>query len=226
MDPDYQLNGLLAYSFENGSLLTGPFQIDPELGHITLQGTLDREQQDTYSVIHCSRTVTEISLPSIGSSTAGMSVNTAKMIFTDTLYQMMSVFCLQLIVTAADQRGRGLNVRRTTAPFTVRVLDVNDSIPFFVNSVSMWYSSRMMCPDFQYTNRPCSDMTWEFLRATHKRWLLVMCKEMTTTLDPMLSSTTTFLEAVSVTGLQWDSKQHLACFITILINHNSDVLYR
>jgi len=51
MDPDYQLNGLLAYSFENGSLLSGPFQIDPELGHIILQGTLDREEEDTYSVL-------------------------------------------------------------------------------------------------------------------------------------------------------------------------------
>ena len=66
MDPDYQLNGLLAYSFENGSLLTGPFQIDPELGHITLQGALDREQQDTYSVIrYCGI---------VASSAVGMSV--------------------------------------------------------------------------------------------------------------------------------------------------------
>jgi len=58
MDPDYQLNGLLAYSFDNGSLLNGPFQIDPELGHIILQGTLDREEEDTYSVISYCRIVT------------------------------------------------------------------------------------------------------------------------------------------------------------------------
>ena len=49
-DPDYQLNGYLAYSFENGFLLKGPFQIDPEHGHVTLQGTLDRENEDSYSV--------------------------------------------------------------------------------------------------------------------------------------------------------------------------------
>ena len=49
-DPDYQLNGYLAYSFENNSLLKGPFQIDPEHGRVTLQGTLDREEQDSYTV--------------------------------------------------------------------------------------------------------------------------------------------------------------------------------
>ena len=44
---------------------------------------------------------------------------------------------MQLTVIAADQRGRGPNVRRTVTVFTVRVLDVNDNVPFFTNSVSM-----------------------------------------------------------------------------------------
>lgn len=40
------------------------------------------------------------------------------------------------MVTAADQRGRGLNVRRTSAALRVRVLDVNDNIPFFTQVVN------------------------------------------------------------------------------------------
>jgi len=41
------------------------------------------------------------------------------------------------MVIAADQRGRGLNVRRTSATLRVSVLDINDSIPFFTQAVNI-----------------------------------------------------------------------------------------
>ena len=47
------------------------------------------------------------------------------------------------MVIAADQRGRGLNVRRTSAPLRVRVLDINDNIPFFTQVVNISHTCRL-----------------------------------------------------------------------------------
>lgn len=49
-DPDYQLNALVAYSFENNSGVSGPFELDRETGELWTRETLDREQTASYSV--------------------------------------------------------------------------------------------------------------------------------------------------------------------------------
>ena len=53
-DPDFQLNGIVNYYFQNLTISKGPFQIDRETGRITLRpdpdGELDRETMDSYEV--------------------------------------------------------------------------------------------------------------------------------------------------------------------------------
>ena len=53
-DPDFQLNGIVNYYFQNLTLSQGPFQINRETGAITLRsgddGALDRERVDFYEV--------------------------------------------------------------------------------------------------------------------------------------------------------------------------------
>ena len=54
VDPDFQLNGIVVYTFENLTLTKGPFQIDRESGEIQvrsgMEGRLDRETTPTYDV--------------------------------------------------------------------------------------------------------------------------------------------------------------------------------
>lgn len=54
VDPDFQLNGIVVYTFENLSLTKGPFQIDRESGEIRvrsgMEGRLDRETTPSYDV--------------------------------------------------------------------------------------------------------------------------------------------------------------------------------
>ncbi len=54
MDPDFQLNGIVGYYFENLTLLRGPFQINRDSGEIRLrtdmEGELDREVTEFYEV--------------------------------------------------------------------------------------------------------------------------------------------------------------------------------
>ena len=54
VDPDFQLNGIVVYTFENLSLTKGPFQIDRESGEVRvrsgMEGRLDRETTPTYDV--------------------------------------------------------------------------------------------------------------------------------------------------------------------------------
>ena len=53
-DPDFQLNGIVIYTFENLTITKGPFQIDRESGEIRvrpgMEGNLDRETISTYDV--------------------------------------------------------------------------------------------------------------------------------------------------------------------------------
>ena len=53
-DPDFQLNGIIIYTFENLTTSKGPFQIDRETGEVTLrsgpEGRLDRETEPSYDV--------------------------------------------------------------------------------------------------------------------------------------------------------------------------------
>lgn len=53
-DPDFQLNGIVIYTFENLTITKGPFQIDRESGEIRvrpgMEGNLDRETIPTYDV--------------------------------------------------------------------------------------------------------------------------------------------------------------------------------
>ena len=54
VDPDFQLNGIVVYTFENLTLTKGPFQIDRESGEIRvrsgMEGRLDRETIPSYDV--------------------------------------------------------------------------------------------------------------------------------------------------------------------------------
>ncbi len=50
------------------------------------------------------------------------------------------VLDVQLTVVASDQSGVGPQVRSTTATFSVRVLDENDNVPTFTQSVRLDYS--------------------------------------------------------------------------------------
>ena len=54
VDPDFQLNGIVIYTFQNLTLTKGPFQIDRESGEIRLrsgmEGRLDREAVESYDV--------------------------------------------------------------------------------------------------------------------------------------------------------------------------------
>ena len=54
VDPDFQLNGIVVYTFENLTLTKGPFQIDRESGEIQvrsgMEGRLDRETIPSYDV--------------------------------------------------------------------------------------------------------------------------------------------------------------------------------
>lgn len=53
-DPDFQLNGIVVYTFNNFTSTNGPFQIDRENGEIRvrsgMEGRLDRETTATYDV--------------------------------------------------------------------------------------------------------------------------------------------------------------------------------
>lgn len=53
-DPDFQLNGIVIYTFDNLTTTKGPFQIDRESGEIRvrsgMEGRLDRETVSTYDV--------------------------------------------------------------------------------------------------------------------------------------------------------------------------------
>ena len=54
VDPDFQLNGIVVYTFENLTLTKGPFQINRGTGEIRLRsgmaGRLDRETVENYDV--------------------------------------------------------------------------------------------------------------------------------------------------------------------------------
>ncbi len=54
VDPDFQLNGIVVYTFENLTLTKGPFQIDRESGEVRVrsgvEGRLDRETIPSYDV--------------------------------------------------------------------------------------------------------------------------------------------------------------------------------
>ena len=54
VDPDFQLNGIVIYTFENLTLTKGPFQINRGTGEIRLrsgvEGRLDRETVESYDV--------------------------------------------------------------------------------------------------------------------------------------------------------------------------------
>ena len=54
VDPDFQLNGIVIYTFENLTSTKGPFQIDRESGEIRVrsgtEGRLDRETTSSYDV--------------------------------------------------------------------------------------------------------------------------------------------------------------------------------
>ena len=109
-DPDYQLNALVAYTFENNSGISGPFELDRETGQLWTQKTLDREQTALYSVrIYVYRY-----------STFSIQVND------------FFVFCPQLTVVATDQFGAG---RATPTTITVTVLDINDHDPYLLRTV-------------------------------------------------------------------------------------------
>ena len=53
-DPDFQLNGIVVYTFQNLTQTNGPFQIDRESGEIRvrsgMEGRLDRETVSSYDV--------------------------------------------------------------------------------------------------------------------------------------------------------------------------------
>lgn len=57
VDPDFQLNGIVIYTFENLTLTKGPFQINRGTGEIRLrsgvEGRLDRETVENYDVSTC-----------------------------------------------------------------------------------------------------------------------------------------------------------------------------
>ena len=54
VDPDFQLNGIVIYTFQNLTLTKGPFQINRGTGEIRLrsgmEGRLDRETVESYDV--------------------------------------------------------------------------------------------------------------------------------------------------------------------------------
>ena len=57
IDPDFQLNGIVNYTFENFTFTKGPFQIDDRSGEIRIrsgmEGRLDRETVERYDVSAC-----------------------------------------------------------------------------------------------------------------------------------------------------------------------------
>lgn len=111
-DPDYQFNALVAYTFENNSVISGPFELDRETGQLWTRDILDREQRALYSV----------------------SVHNYRYVCTHLCQQKRAifVFSLQLTVVATDQFGAG---RATPTTITVTVLDINDNDPYLLRSV-------------------------------------------------------------------------------------------